>query len=92
MRTLRTLSDFYFRLRGIRIFMPTLREQLADTPGDLHHLVRIIAGRVIGAAGAEKLAAKAQCWIDTHLGADYAWPGNMRELAERGTWGANGAL
>ena len=75
-------ADVFYRFRSSRIFVPTLREQLADTPGDLHHLIRIIAARVIGPSGAAKLAGKAQDWVDTRLGPTYAWPGNIRELEQ----------
>ena len=59
-----------------------LREQLADRPEDLSHLVRIAAGRVAGPETQEQLAAAAEGWIRTHLRPDYAWRGNMRELEQ----------
>ena len=73
-------KDFYYRICPDRIATPTLREQLADKPGDLHELLRIVARRVISVTAADSLAAEAEHWVCTHLGTDYPWPGNMREL------------
>ncbi len=75
-------SDFYYRLCADVITMPTLRAQLADTPDDLGNLLRIVAGRIAGPARGDRIAAAAEAWVSTHLGADYGWPGNMRELEQ----------
>jgi len=75
-------EDFYYRICGDRITTPTLREQLADTPGDLGNLLCIAAGRVVGVAGADELAAEVERWVGTNLDPDYPWPGNMRELEQ----------
>jgi DNA-binding NtrC family response regulator len=64
------------------ITMPTRREQLADAPDDLRNLLRIVADRIAGAAEADRLARQAEEWVLTRLGADYPWPGNMRELEQ----------
>ncbi len=75
-------EDFYYRICGDRIRTPTLREQLDATPGGWRSLLRIAAGRVVGAACADELAVEVERWVETHLLADYAWSGNMRELEQ----------
>jgi|SRR6266850_6947273 len=40
------------------------------------------AGRRVAGEEAEPLAREAEEWIDRHLGRDYAWPGNFRELEQ----------
>lgn len=74
--------DFYYRLCADVITTPTLRGQLADSPDDLRNLILVIARRVAGETEAEELAAEVERWIEAHLGLDYAWPGNMRELEQ----------
>ena len=51
-------EDFYYRICADLIATPTLREQLADAPEDLRNLLRIVAGRVAGAAEADRLATR----------------------------------
>ncbi|MHC4219792.1 MAG: hypothetical protein ACYSU7_15230, partial [Planctomycetota bacterium] len=60
---------------------PSLRAQLADTPGDVANLVLFIAGRIVGAE-ADAVTEEVVHWIDEHLGRDYPWPGNIRELEQ----------
>ncbi len=45
-------------------------------------MVLFIAKRVIGEDGAPALAEEVHAWIVGHLGEDYAWPGNFRELEQ----------
>ncbi len=75
-------EDFYYRLCADRIQTPFLREQLADRPADLPLMVEFICRRVVGEAAAERLTAEVVAWIESHLGAGYAWPGNFRELEQ----------
>ena len=75
-------SDFYYRLCADVIRTPTLREQLADAPEDLHNLLLVIARRVVGVEEAEPLAGELAEWVLRSLGRDYAWPGNVRELEQ----------
>jgi DNA-binding NtrC family response regulator len=66
-------SDLYFRLAGIVITVPPLRERPADVlPLAAHFLARaaVAAGRA-----APALAAAAQDWLRAQ-----SWPGNAREL------------
>ena len=73
--------DFYYRLCSDIITTPTLREQIEQSPGELRHLVLYIAYRAVGEE-AESLADEVEQWIGKHLGADYSWPGNFRELEQ----------
>ncbi|HEX2061054.1 MAG TPA: sigma 54-interacting transcriptional regulator [Thermoanaerobaculia bacterium] len=71
-------EDFFYRLCADTITTPALREQLAE-PGELRHLVRFISARVAGEEEADALAAEV---VRVAPGADYAWPGNFRELEQ----------
>jgi len=74
-------KDLYFRLCSDLITTTSLREQLADTPGDLHNLVLFVAKRIAG-EDAEELATEVEHWVEQNLGLDYEWPGNIRELEQ----------
>jgi DNA-binding NtrC family response regulator len=74
-------KDFYYRLCSDMIHTPGLREQLHDSPDELRSLVLFIASRLAGSE-AEGLAEEVVHWVTRHLGADYAWPGNFRELEQ----------
>ncbi len=76
-------TDFYYRLCSDLITTPSLREQLDGSPQDLRDLVLFITRRIAGEQEeAEGLAGEVEAWIRTHLGADYPWPGNFRELEQ----------
>ncbi len=75
-------ADLYFRICADTIHTPSLREQLADTPGDLRNLVTVIALRVVGAEDAPTLVDEVEQCVERDLGRDYGWPGNMRELEQ----------
>lgn len=74
--------DFYYRLCADVIVTPSLREQLADTPDELPRLVGFVARRLVGDAEADGLAEEVLTVVRGRLGADYAWPGNFRELEQ----------
>lgn len=74
-------EDFYYRLCSDLIVTPALHEQLREAPEVLRALLMFIAQRVVGAE-AEALAAEVEEWIVQHLGRDYSWPGNIRELEQ----------
>lgn len=74
-------SDFYYRLCSDIIVTPTLREQIAESSGEMHHLILFIAQRLVGDE-AESVAGEVEAWIAKNLGRDYAWPGNFRELEQ----------
>ncbi|MBW2396670.1 MAG: sigma-54-dependent Fis family transcriptional regulator [Deltaproteobacteria bacterium] len=75
-------QDFYYRLCSDRIHTPSLRDQLADHPGDLHNLVLVIARRLFGRDEADAVAGQVEGWIHAELGNVYTWPGNIRELEQ----------
>ncbi len=75
-------EDFYYRVCADRIETPSLREQLRDKPDDLPVMVEYIAQRVVGAEAAAECAGRVVDWIEEHLGRDYPWPGNFRELEQ----------
>ncbi len=81
MRAGRFREDLYYRLCSDLITTTPLREQLADSPEDLHILVMFAARKIAGEAAAE-LAREVEHWIETSLGRDYSWPGNIRELEQ----------
>jgi DNA-binding NtrC family response regulator len=74
-------QDLYYRLCGDMIVTPSLYEQLAECPEDLHELVLFIARQVVGEE-ADVLAEEVEQWTATNLGRDYPWPGNIRELEQ----------
>lgn len=73
-------DDLYYRIKADRITTPTLRAQLADAPDDLGNLILVLAKRIVGERRAPSLAERAENFVRHQLGADYEWPGNMREL------------
>ncbi len=75
-------QDFYYRLNSDWIRTPTLREQLADHPDDLHNLILVISRRLFGHEEADSMAPQVGEWIEQELGTNYAWPGNIRELEQ----------
>jgi len=75
-------QDFYYRLCSDIIRTPTLREQVAGSPREMRSLILFIAERVAGQEEAEAVAGEVHDWVDEHLGDDYAWPGNFRELEQ----------
>lgn len=74
-------EDFYYRLCSDIIVTPSLSDQLADCPDDLGRLLLFISRRIAGTE-AESLAGEVEAWVDEHLGRDYPWPGNFRELEQ----------
>jgi len=74
-------EDLYYRLCSDVVVVPGLRERMRDDPTELPDLVNHISQRLVGeeapAVGDEVIRS-----IATHLGASYAWPGNIRELEQ----------
>ena len=66
-------EDLYYRLSGLRVIVPSLRQRTEDLPGLVWHFVNLYAkqaGRVIN-----KLDPKMM-----NMFAKYDWPGNIRQL------------
>ncbi len=74
-------EDLYYRLCSDRIETPSLRTQIEDHAEDLHSLVLVISRRLFDEEG-DEIAETVNEWIQGHLGADYGWPGNIRELEQ----------
>jgi transcriptional regulator with PAS, ATPase and Fis domain len=74
-------ADFYYRLCADVITTASLREEIEETPGALQELILYIARGLAGDAG-QALAQEVDAWIARHLGPDYPWPGNIRELEQ----------
>ncbi|MCU1234599.1 MAG: sigma54 specific transcriptional regulator, Fis family [Candidatus Solibacter sp.] len=74
-------EDLYYRLCSDQIATVSMAEQLAASPAVLRDLVIYMSRRVAGADG-DTLADEVMPWIDAHLGPDYPWPGNYRELEQ----------
>lgn len=77
-------EDLYYRLCADMIQTPTLCEQLGDCPDDLMCLAEFLARRVLPDLPEESqaLAREAVDWIAAQMGANYGWPGNIRELEQ----------
>ncbi|MGO9414201.1 MAG: sigma 54-interacting transcriptional regulator [Syntrophobacteraceae bacterium] len=85
--------DLYFRLCADQVETPSLAEQLVAGPDELKELVRFIARRVLSPDAdadadadaeeeAERLTEEVVIWVRVHLGDNYTWPGNFRELSQ----------
>ena len=66
-------EDLYYRLAGVTLTMPPLRERAGDIPLIAQRLLREVAGE-LGRSGLG-LDAEAMRCLST-----YPWPGNIREL------------
>jgi transcriptional regulator with PAS, ATPase and Fis domain len=89
----RMRADFYYRLCSDIIVTPSLREILQDSPQELRNLIMFIAANLTEPRGetradgryakeAEALTEEVEKWIGKHLGREYPWPGNFRELEQ----------
>ena len=74
-------DDFYYRLSSDCVVIPTLRQRLAEDPGELDLILGRIISRLAGDA-AGTLVGKVREAIDRGVGAGYSWPGNVRELEQ----------
>jgi transcriptional regulator with AAA-type ATPase domain len=74
-------EDLYYRLCADLICTPSLADQIRDSPDVLHELILYMTLRTVGEE-AEQCLSEVEAWIRSHLPADYAWPGNYRELEQ----------
>ncbi|HET9491691.1 MAG TPA: sigma 54-interacting transcriptional regulator [Methylomirabilota bacterium] len=74
-------DDFFYRLCSDVIEVPTLRQRLAESAGELELLVRLLVGRITG-AGDSQLVAEVLEGLARGLPRGYTWPGNVRELEQ----------
>jgi hypothetical protein len=77
----RLRDDFFYRLCSDVIEVPTLRQRIAESPGELELLARLTVARIAGAAVPE-LVERVLDALAAHLPRDYPWPGNVRELEQ----------
>ncbi len=73
--------DFYYRLCSDIITTPSLHQQIQESSEILWDLIAYIAQRVAGTEW-EEVAGEVKAWIEEHLGLEYPWPGNIRELEQ----------
>ena len=71
-------DDFYYRLCSDVIEVPTLRQRIAESPGELQLLVRLLVGRI---GGSQDSGAVLEA-LERDLPKGYPWPGNVRELEQ----------
>lgn len=74
-------DDFFYRLCSDVIFMPSLRQRIAESATELQQLVGLIVSKTTGAPD-EGLADRVLAALRQDLPGDYAWPGNVRELEQ----------
>ena len=79
--TARFRDDFFYRLCSDVIEVPTLRQRLAESPGELEELVRLLVERIAGSQDAALVATVLE-GLHRDLPRGYAWPGNVRELEQ----------
>jgi hypothetical protein len=75
-------DDFYYRLCSDVIQVPTLRQRIDESPGELEDLVRLLIDRISGEQDAEARTSHTMEAIKRDLPHDYHWPGNVRELEQ----------
>jgi two-component system response regulator AtoC len=66
-------SDLFYRLQGVRLVMPPLRERIDDLPLLVTHLLERAAQRLWRQPATVSTEALRCLWT-------YPWPGNIREL------------
>jgi DNA-binding NtrC family response regulator len=74
-------EDLYYRLCADLIQTPSLADQIRDSPQVLRELVHYMTLRTVGDE-AGRCLPEVEEWIAKQLPADYAWPGNYRELEQ----------
>jgi len=74
-------DDFFYRLCSDVIEMPTLRERIAEAPGELEQLVRLLVARIAGSDD-RALADSVMEALEASVPRSYPWPGNVRELEQ----------
>jgi DNA-binding NtrC family response regulator len=74
-------EDFYYRLCSDVIHVPTLRQRLHESPGEIEELVKLLVERTAGRANGN-LAGFVLEALERDVPRDYAWPGNVRELEQ----------
>jgi two-component system response regulator HydG len=71
-------EDLYYRLKVFPIFLPPLRDRKEDIPLLVNHFIKINNKKVTGKTN-RKVTGITKPALKEFM--DYAWPGNIRELA-----------
>jgi two-component system response regulator AtoC len=66
-------ADLFYRLQGVRLRLPPLRERIGDLPLLVNHLLERAAKKLWRAPATVSPEALKRLWA-------YSWPGNVREL------------
>ena len=74
-------DDFFYRLCSDVIEVPPLRRRLAESPGELEELVRLLVERIAGSPDRTLIGMVLEA-LQRDLPKGYAWPGNVRELEQ----------
>jgi DNA-binding NtrC family response regulator len=74
-------DDFFYRLCSDVIAVPSLRQRLAEEPGELEDLIALIVQRLTGEISPGTLEMVRHI-MTSSLEEDYGWPGNVRELEQ----------
>lgn len=74
-------DDFFYRLCSDVIAVPSLRQRLAESPGELAVLVRLLVERIAGTPDSA-LVTEVREGLERSVPPGYAWPGNVRELEQ----------
>jgi len=74
-------DDFFYRLCSDVIEVPPLRVRLAESPGELEELVRLLVGRIAGSQDTELVVTVLE-GLRRDVPDGYPWPGNVRELEQ----------
>lgn len=74
-------DDFFYRLCSDVITLPTLRQRLRESPGELDALLQNLIERMTGEA-APAFVEFVRARLTKSVGEHYEWPGNVRELEQ----------
>ena len=74
-------EDFFYRLCSDLIEVPSLRQRIAEEPGELRDLIALTVRRLIGEPSPE-IVERVHASIMVSPGKGYTWPGNVRELEQ----------
>jgi hypothetical protein len=74
-------DDFYYRLCSDIIVVPPLRQRIQEEPAELDGLIGHLVRRMLGRSSPE-IAGMVRRVIDSQLGPEYPWHGNVRELEQ----------
>ncbi len=74
-------DDLYYRLSTDVIRLPTLKDRLAEDPGELPRLLASVVQDLIGTPD-EAVIAEVRTALERDPGPDHEWPGNVRELQQ----------